>query len=563
MPSLEHAEPAHLRTVLGYHERTKHHTHRFAASLGYLDWETQPDPFRRYRDAPLVPLRIPPIDQTPPYRDLFSPGGVGAQPLSFETLSEFLFYSLSLSAWKEHGQNRWSLRVNPSSGNLHPTEGYVVAPAMPGLNAQPAVYHYAPKEHGLERRTELSEDAWKGLMPKFPAGAFLIGLSSVHCRESWKYGERAFRYCQHDAGHALASLRISAALLGWGLHVLDDVSDEHIELLLGLDRPDGFIAGEREKPDLLALVLPGGPLADPLSLQKNLPEEAVRIVARGSWTGSANQLSAGHVQWDIIDAVSEACHKRSPAAVPCRGQTGVPAILAATPSQPASAGKIIRQRRSALAMDGVTSLPRDAFYSMLAKSLPLAGNIPWDATDWAGLVHLGLFVHRVQGLKPGLYALVRDPAKLDLLKRQMRPEFRWIPAPACPADLPLYLLKEEDCRATAAGVSCGQDIAGDGAFSLAMLAELKPALENYGAHFYRNLFWEAGMIGQVLYLEAEAWGVRATGIGCFFDDPVHEVFGIQDYNLQSLYHFAVGGPVEDTRLVSSPPYSLSGPGRRV
>ena len=40
--------------MVAYHERTKHHFHRFAASVGYMDWATQPDPFRRYDGALLV-----------------------------------------------------------------------------------------------------------------------------------------------------------------------------------------------------------------------------------------------------------------------------------------------------------------------------------------------------------------------------------------------------------------------------------------------------------------------------------------------------------------------------
>ena len=68
------------------------------------------------------------------------------------------------------------------------------------------------------------------------------------------------------------------------------------------------------------------------------------------------------------------------------------------------------------------------------------------------------------------------------------------------------------------------------------------------------MFWEAGLLGQVLYLEAEAAGVRATGIGCFFDDPVHEIVAIKNLTLQSLYHFTIGGPVEDRRLQTLPPY---------
>ena len=45
--------------VVVYHERTKHHYHRFAASVGYMDWATQPDPFRCYEGASLVRLPIP------------------------------------------------------------------------------------------------------------------------------------------------------------------------------------------------------------------------------------------------------------------------------------------------------------------------------------------------------------------------------------------------------------------------------------------------------------------------------------------------------------------------
>ena len=62
------------------------------------------------------------------------------------------------------------------------------------------------------------------------------------------------------------------------------------------------------------------------------------------------------------------------------------------------------------------------------------------------------------------------------------------------------------------------------------------------------------MIGQMLYLEAEAAGVRGTGIGCFFDDAMHEVLGISDHSWQSLYHFTVGGAVEDSRLQTAPAY---------
>jgi hypothetical protein len=219
-----------------------------------------------------------------------------------------------------------------------------------------------------------------------------------------------------------------------------------------------------------------------------------------------------------------------------------------------SAGQIIRQRRSLLACDGRTSIPAERFYRMLARVMPVS----WDAIPWEPRIHFGLFVHRVEGIDPGLYALARDPAKVETLKSAMHAHFAWEAPPGCPEGLPLYLLERGDARELATQVSCRQEIAGEGAFSLGMLAEYQPSLVAHGPWFYRRLFWEAGAIGQVLYLEAEAAGVRATGIGCFFDDPVHKVFGFRDLAFQSLYHFTVGGAVDDPRLTTLPAYGTRG-----
>ena len=187
--------------------------------------------------------------------------------------------------------------------------------------------------------------------------------------------------------------------------------------------------------------------------------------------------------------------------------------------------------------------------------------MPWDAIPWNPAIHLGLFVHRVNGLDPGLYVLARDPGKVEKLRRSMHEQFAWAAPPGRPPDLPLYLLELGDAKRLAAQLSCHQDIAGDGAFSLGMIAEYQEALSTHGPWFYRRLFWESGAIGQVLYLEAEAAGVRATGIGCFFDDPVHRTFGFKDFAFQSLYHFTVGGAVDDPHLSTLPPYGARVKGR--
>src|SRR5688572_24976145 len=112
-----------------YHERSKHHFNRYARGPGQLDWANQPDPFRRYAGAALTHLPILASSEdpvSPDYDSIYVRGTVPCAPLSIRSLSRLLECSLALTAWKQAGATRWALRANPSSGNLHPTEGYLL-----------------------------------------------------------------------------------------------------------------------------------------------------------------------------------------------------------------------------------------------------------------------------------------------------------------------------------------------------------------------------------------------------------------------------------------------------
>jgi SagB-type dehydrogenase family enzyme len=560
--------------VIRYHVQTKHHFNRYARALGYLDWANQPDPFRRFEGAPLITLPLLKSDEepiSPAYDAIYQRGLVPAMPVTVPTLSRFFELALGLSAWKKAGDMQWALRSNPSSGNLHPTEGYLVLPKIEGLDLKPGLYHYAPKEHGLELRAEFYAEHVARLLVPFPSDAFLLGLTSVHWREAWKYGERAFRYCNHDVGHAIGTARIAAATLGWNLALLDGISQNTVAALLGTDRKEDFVHAEEEHPDCLMVVWPVEDVKRDHSAKISLflEKEAVQELVQGTWQGRANRLSRENpVPWEIIADVAAACWKptaeRNIVALSAdRHATPVHATsdaLRLTIDDQLSAGRLIRQRRSAVSFDGKTSITSATFFRMLGRVMPrvelpqLDRPVPWDALPWKPAIHLLLFVHRVDGMTPGVYVLVRDQEKLLLLQQSLNDELVWTPVPDCPETLPLYWLLEGDAKKPAIQVSCHQDIAGDSAFSLGMIAEFEARLREGGAWWYPRLFWEAGLLGQVLYLEAEAAGVRATGIGCFFDDPVHEIVGIKDRSFQSLYHFTVGGPVEDGRLMTLPAY---------
>ncbi len=551
-----------IRETVFYHETTKHNYHRYARGPGYMDWSNQPDPFRRFSGAPVVHLSPVMGDESPPYREIFKPGAIPPEPVTAYALSRFLELSLAVSAWKQAGGARWALRCNPSSGNLHPTEGYLVLPSVEGLGGSPGVYHYCPREHALERRTGFSRETWSGLTRDFPPGTFLAGLTSIHWREAWKYGERAFRYCQHDVGHALAAYRVASAVLGWNAVLLEGMDDSVLSRLFGADREGDFQDAEREHPDLVCAVFPNDARGEvPLGLDP----AAVSGIAGGEWAGRANRLSQGARAWNIIDAVSRATWKsggtvfsKSPRRRPAPETGGLCDGISSARSERITARQIVRQRRSAVAFDGTTHIDAKEFYRMLSHAEPSKSPfVPWDAIAWPPRIHFCLFVHRVRGLPPGLYFLVRDPEKLARLKSAFKPGFVWKEPDGCPEGLGLYLLQEGDLRELAAQVSCTQSIAGDSAFSLGMIAEFAASLDEYGAWFYRRLFWESGMAGQALYLAAEEAGVRGTGIGCYFDDPVHQILGIEGNAFQSLYHFTVGGPVEDGRLTTLPAYPWS------
>jgi SagB-type dehydrogenase family enzyme len=524
-----------LDTVLDYHQRTKHNFQKYAAGPDFLDWDSQPDPFRTFAGCAQLELPLSGIVEQPLYEKLYQPGVVAAHAITISSIAALLELSFGLSAWKQYDNTRWALRCNPSSGNLHPTEAYLV---VQGCNGIPdGVHHYMSRGHLLEQRCSFSTAT-----NVFPPVSFLIGLSSIHIRESWKYGERAFRYCQHDAGHAIAALRFAAATLGWQAHLLDTWGDAEISAILGLDREADFVSAEREYPDLMLLVTTSSPAADASVITANGLIEAAK---GGVWQGNANVLSPEKpVIWPVIEQVSRASFKPHTQHT-SRQATSFPVPLNSASKQ--SAAEIIKQRRSAQQFDGSTLISASAFYRILDMTLPRANIAPWDAIDWDSRIHLFIFVHRVEGLVPGLYIFLRNTFIENQLRIELSAEFEWLPVADCPEHFSLFLLLGTNMQKAARNLSCHQNIASHGAFSLGMLAEYQANLV-LTPWIYRQLFWEAGMLGQVLYLEAEAANLRGTGIGCYFDDEVHDLLGLKTKTFQSMYHFTVGGAITDTRL---------------
>lgn len=137
-----------LDTILDYHQRTKHHFQHYAAGPDGLDWKNQPDPFRTFAGSAKLELPLLGAGTQPFYAELYHPGAIAAQALTLPNIAALLELSFGLSAWKQYGSTRWALRCNPSSGNLHPTEAYLVVQGCSGIHD--GVHHYMSRDHLLE-----------------------------------------------------------------------------------------------------------------------------------------------------------------------------------------------------------------------------------------------------------------------------------------------------------------------------------------------------------------------------------------------------------------------------
>ena len=515
-----------IQDIFSYHEQTKHTPHRYARSLGYMDWANQPDPFRSYRGAKKLHLPLAHTHDTPPYHLLFE-SQIPTAPLVIESLAQFLQFSLGISAIKSNGIDEWALRCNASSGNLHPSEAYLLLPPLQGVCKQGCIAHYAPKDHSLEILSFVENSVFSTL----PQDSFYLLISSIVYREVWKYGERAFRYTQLDAGHAMRAAQISGRALGWSSQLIDTLSDKELNRIFGFDQEGRFHPDERESAAMLLLFSP-----------QNSHETKVFNPPRSNVFDSiANTLAANHQRWPLISVVQEA----SSGTFSQREKAKV-SLLKRDPSRDAKS--VILKRRSAQMMDSSRSwISKKSFLTLLHS-------IQESFDGYQNSINLVLFVHSVEEFESGLYLYLRQENCLEDLKSSLDSSFEFEAI-----EPRLYLLKQGDYRAIAQNISCNQTIASDGAFSLGMLAPLSQEIIDYGAHRYKELYWECGAIGQQLYLEATSQGLSATGIGCFLDDIFHQLLGLKSNRYQSLYHFTVGRALVDPRILTKEPYASREP----
>jgi len=498
-----------------YHELTKHSAESLRRTRYYLDWANMPSPFRHYGGVPILDLPAdPPSPEISAQEILKGKTGSTSVKDGAGFLSQLMFYSASISASKRASSTGavYALRVNPSSGNLHPTEFHFCTRGL--IDWPDGLYHYLPSSHMAEERA-IGDFCGKLVHDSAP---IVFVLTSIAWREAWKYRDRAFRYCLHDIGHAWQALALAARSIGCESFALGHFSDDSVAEACLL-APDGW-------PMLIVGL--HGPVI-PIRKPAGIPDTAETVLFGGQPSElSANQLPDDPVPYPSIERIYRATKVSTKETVPCVGPScgqpsgsGLGEISLPPPaSTGCSFGDVVRTRRSALDFRGGGE---SISLSQLAALLDSTKE-PFLA-DFATVrfVHLYLYVHRVEGLAPGVYRYRPEHAALEKIK-------------------------EGDQRLVAAALSLGQDLAGNACLAFSMIGDFENAGRSYGDRGYRYVHFEAGAIGQRLYLASEALRLRATGIGAFFDDQVNQYLGLSPKMGQVVYHFAVGYPIPDARL---------------
>ena len=465
------------------HEQTKHYPNKLAKSPGYLDWENQPNYYKEYL-APKISLDY--FDIKLPYERLYKKN----RPfeINLKTLGTLLKNSTAINAIKKLFNSQWEVRVNPSSGNLHPEEIYVIF--------ENKITHFNVKNFELEILGEAKKEIIKN--------GFIIILSSIPLREAWKYGERALRYSLLDSGHLIASISFSSNLLGLNLTKIDHFPFKKLENKAALNEEE-YIEN--------AFIIHNG------DYELNIEE-----FLNTSLNLKSIPLAKDSIRWDVVYQLFENFEKED------YSPNFLNKEINFLPSK-FDAEEIIQNRRSALGFMPEFIDKKDLL-DILDKTLPR--NIPpFNAKTHFNNIDIVMFINRVNGIESGIYYYSRN----NLLKHNFTQiEDR------------LYLIEKGDFSEASKFINCTQDLGKFSSVSFSFVANFEKITKNY---HYKLTLQEAGMIGQILYLEAEAKNIRGCGIGCFFDEIINEE--ILNSKLQAVYNFTIGIPLIDERIIKIKP----------
>jgi len=522
----EERTAAGAAVTLRYHERTKHSYTSVRREAYALDWANQPLPYKRYLQAERLPLPRQVSGDLPPTLELLrrpaDPGSPAPRGLAnLDELSTLCQLGYGITAQKVYPGLVYDLRAAPSAGALFPCELYVCLRGVEGL--ADGLYHYAPGDHSLSRlrRGDVLPTlrAATGDHPALTGANVVFAISAIWWRSSWKYRQRAYRYCLHDTGHLAGNLLLAGQALGYRPAVVYDFVDGELNRLLGLE-------AQREAALALVACCSGGPGAALPAALPSLPAIAPTY----------RPLSAQEVTYPLIlDTHAATCLADVRALAAARRGAPAQAALARGEAQPSfplpdsaairsaqALPETIAHRRSSreFACQPISAAALSALLAITAAGYPsdLAAPPP---------LEVAVIVNAVEDVAPGAY-------HYDVVRHR------------------LLQMREGDLRSWAAYLSLEQPLCGNAAAAIFLLADLERLAAQGGERTYRRTHIEAGLRGEFVYLAGRALGLGCSGIGAFYDDQVTEFLEMPP-GTAVIYELVVGMEAPDERVAAGNP----------
>lgn len=529
----------HIEELMNYHNNSPAPMHHLDSNGVDILHKNNPVGFQKYlgTESISLPLELP--GRGHPYRSLYT-GAWNAEKMTLKSLSQFLRHGMGITGWKVDDHGETVKRTHYSIDSVYPIEAYIINYGfIEGL--EPGLYHFYAIDHQLSLRARFGPELCESLKQRFDEDAFLIGFSHQPWRHSVHSQQRGWRNTHLDCGHAIASMQLSAATQGWEMYWLKSLDDEELNTILGLDRDPLQAKNE---------------FANSLWWIKDKDEVIFQNV-------EADQWKEGYKRLDFQGQIQNVDNQQSSAVVienleswckwPGKDDSHFMAPMRGDDERwlhpTYRSEKILRSIKPAEQFDATASLSREDFFAILDKTLVRSDRYPFDGFTVSPKVHLLLFVHRVRDLNPGLYLLSRDEKSNVVLRHQLAKDFDWKPEGG---PVNFFQLQLGDFRQVTSTLWNQSELGESAIFHVMMLADFDKSVR-LNLPSYPHIFWESGMIAQVLSTEATALNHRTHHLAHFIDEQCHLMLGLRADQFRCTYLSSYGQPAE-SKTVYKPPY---------
>jgi len=496
-----------IKTGAQYHDHSSYDRHRMTGHM--LDWSNQPTVFKKYEgiDPLLLPKDVPLPEKRLSHILKQTDVAGEAEEVTIEDLSRILLVTNGLTARARYADGDFYLRSAASAGALYPTEIYVTAGAIRGL--ENGLYHFAVRPHGLHPlRKEGTQTCVLRILPDGDIGSPVMTFlfTAIFFRSAWKYRDRAYRYHLLDTGHVAENLILALMALGLPYRVHDDFQDEVVDRFLGLD--------PQREVTLAAISVPG-----PSVGREKGPAEIPPLPGK---IGEACRVAGLEKDYPVIGEIHRAGARPGSIRLPpqeVRHETGLsfqsldPLDRALVWPEIMDVGEAVLQRRSR--RNFVRSpLSQEAMMPLVDALCRADPGKPGREDFGVPMPHAGFLALAVEGLAPGFYGIDTVQKKYGMI---------------VPGDL------GEDM----ARICLDQSWLKNAGAHFLFLADFDLLDRRWGARAYRYAMLAAGRLGERLYLATTAMGLGCCGIGAFYDREAARLLGLEG-GMRLLYLTAVG-----------------------